>query len=312
MGMIDLINKGRCPSVGEMCRRFNIDKRTVYEDIKWIKLRGNLAIKHDRSRGGYINANPAKGIPTFDFTDEEFFALALSKKLTIRNSGGAFETPLDSVVGNIAKRRNSGQSQTEPEVNVSFRTVTPVNPFLSDIFAVLHSAKERCVTVEMQYHSANTDEKTTRKLDPYFIHERMGSWYVIGYCHLRKQTRNFALHRIQSCTKTKETFEQPADGELEKWLASSSQVEIRGPEQIVSLRFEPRTARFVREKQWHAQQKMTTLSDGSLQIEFPTRSLEEVKRWLMSYGAGGEAIAPKELRDLVAKELQDCIRLYKG
>lgn len=312
IGMIDLINRGRCPGVEEMCRRFGVDKRTIYEDIKWLKVRGKFSLKHDRTKGGYINTDPTKSLPSFDFSDEEFFALALSKKLTIKNTGGALEAPLDSVISNISKRRNDGQSQLEPDVDVGFRTAALLNPFLFDVFNALRTGKDECRTVRMQYYSANTDEVTTRKLDPHFIYERTGSWYVIGFCHLRKQIRNFALHRIQSCKVTKDTFTAPPASELATWVSSSSQVEIRGPEINVCIQFEPRTARFVREKQWHKKQRVTALKDGGIQIEFPTRSLEEVKRWLMSYGSGGRAISPPELRQLVINELRSSIKIYEN
>ncbi len=45
-------------------------------------------------------------------------------------------------------------------------------------------------------------------------------------------------------------------------------------------------------------------------LEFETRNLEEVKRWVMTYGAEAEVLKPDRLREMVTRELQEAMKHY--
>jgi proteasome accessory factor B len=49
---------------------------------------------------------------------------------------------------------------------------------------------------KFSYHSLWRNEKNTRKVDPYGLVCRHGTWFLVGYCHLRDAIRVFHLDRI--------------------------------------------------------------------------------------------------------------------
>lgn len=71
------LRRGYYPSVERLCRLFEVQPRTVFQDIKDLRERLGLEIKFDRSRGGYFNADPDKKLPSFSLTEQELFALYL-------------------------------------------------------------------------------------------------------------------------------------------------------------------------------------------------------------------------------------------
>ena len=75
------LRRGYYPSVERLCRMFEVQPRTVFQDIKDLRERLGLEIRFDRSRGGYFNANPEKKLPSFSPTEEELFALYLGAAL---------------------------------------------------------------------------------------------------------------------------------------------------------------------------------------------------------------------------------------
>ncbi len=78
----------------------------------------------------------------------------------------------------------------------------------------------------------------------------------------------------------------------------------------VHIRFEGYAARVVGERQWHSTQAIRKLKpDGSV-IEFQAdlSGLEEITRWVMSWGSKAKVLGPPELKQLVQEELARMIK----
>ena len=93
-------------------------------------------------------------------------------------------------------------------------------------------------------------KKTKRKVDPYNIWFFNGTFYMIGYCHKRKEVRTFVVSRIKMLHQTNETFERPDDFDLHEFLGPSFGV-FHGEKQLVKIWFSENVADFVKEKKWH-------------------------------------------------------------
>jgi predicted DNA-binding transcriptional regulator YafY len=73
----------------------------------------------------------------------------------------------------------------------------------------------------------------------------------------------------------------------------------------VHIRFEGYAARIVGERQWHLTQAIRKLkADGSV-IEFQAdlSGLEEITRWVLSWGSKAKVLGPPELKKRVREEL---------
>jgi len=80
----------------------------------------------------------------------------------------------------------------------------------------------------------------------------------------------------------------------------------------VEIRFAPVHAPYIYEREWLQGQKLCTCNDGSVIISFKTNSLFEVKRWVLSWGAGAEVIKPRELVDMINNDIVGMARVYIG
>jgi predicted DNA-binding transcriptional regulator YafY len=76
------------------------------------------------------------------------------------------------------------------------------------------------------------------------------------------------------------------------------------------IRFDAHQARYIRERRWHETQQIEERDDGGLILRFSSGSLSEVMRWVMQYGSHAEVIAPEELRQAVAREVETMRRCY--
>ena len=117
---------------------------------------------------------------------------------------------------------------------------------------------------------------------------------------------------------TGETFDRPADFRIDDYLRGSFR-SLRGEgvgegegngqgegnicHQVI-LRFSPATAKRVAERIWHRSQQKEMCSDGSLLLHFELSDLREVLRWVLSWGRDCSVQEPKQLRQMVMREVQ--------
>ena len=57
----------------------------------------------------------------------------------------------------------------------------------------------------------------------------------------------------------------------------------------------------VRERMWHHSQKIKELRDGGLELQLRLGSLEEIERWILSWGDQAEVLEPARLQQRLAE-----------
>lgn len=309
--MANEINGQRYPTVDHFCREFEVQQRTVYEDIRILKENLGMEIAYDRFRNGYYNANPSKKLPSFELTDGELFALLLGKEMLSQYTGTAFEQPLRTAIEKISQR-------LPDRVQIDFKQLSSmvsfhpgaVIPISRKLFLDLNRACEKRLPTDITYYAASKNQTSKRLVHPLRLLENRGTWYMAAFDTMRKDMRLFALHRIQEYKLRNERFRPPAGLDIDAWLKSAFQLEHGDEVQKVRVRFGMRAAPYIRERKWHTSQKLTEFKDGTCVLEFETRNLEEVKRWVLVYGAEAEVLKPDRLREMVARELQGAMRHY--
>ncbi|OGP63888.1 MAG: hypothetical protein A3K22_03240 [Deltaproteobacteria bacterium RBG_16_42_7] len=71
-------------------------------------------------------------------------------------------------------------------------------------------------------------------------------------------------------------------------------------------------AKYIKERKWAKDQKITDQPDGSVILEMKTSGCDDVKRWVLSFGAEAEVLEPEKLRRDVMNELKTASRKYNG
>ena len=78
----------------------------------------------------------------------------------------------------------------------------------------------------------------------------------------------------------------------------------------VKVRISPGWARWVGEKIWHESQKITKLPDGSFELTFRVAGLDEIKRWILSFGPEAVVLEPERLKEMARKYLSRNLAQY--
>jgi predicted DNA-binding transcriptional regulator YafY len=241
------------------------------------------------------------------------FALTLAKEMLAEYTGTPFHPILRSALEKIQERLPA-RVQLEVgdvEAAIEFGRM-PMLPFSKKMFLDLHRACEKRLQTQIEYKSASKGELTDRSVNPCKLLAHQNSWYLVAYCNLRKDLRLFALHRIQEYAVGATTFESVDKEVLDGWLKSPLFLEHQDQPVDVVIKFGPRSTRYVKEKVWHPTQQLSEHEDGSSTLAFTTSSIDEVKRWVLTYADDAEVISPASLRSAIASALRSAASKYSG
>ena len=123
--------------------------------------------------------------------------------------------------------------------------------------------------------------------------------------------RMFALGRIKMLNLTDEGFTVPKDFHLDDFMRHSFKV-MHDEFYTVKARISPGWARWVEEKIWHERKKAKKNGDGSLELIFRVAGLEEIKRWILSFGPEAVVLEPDKLKAIVRKDLIRNLGQYRA
>lgn len=292
------------PNANTLSRRLEASARTVRRDIAYLRDQLRAPIEFDREHNGFFYTEPSYRLPFLQFTRSELLALGLAERMISALRATPFECDLKHAIAKLGDMLPTGTS-TDLESIADWVSVLPavLSSYDPASFCALATAVPHRVRVQMVYWTASRNQTTRRVVDPYGLALLDGDWYLIGHCHERGSVRIFAIQRIKSVHPTGETFDRPPAFRLDHYLHGSFRA-IRGDgSHDVALRFTRESAGRVAEKQWHASQILEPQPDGSLIVRFHVTDLREIKRWVLSWGAECEVLQPRELCELIVRDL---------
>jgi predicted DNA-binding transcriptional regulator YafY len=101
----------------------------------------------------------------------------------------------------------------------------------------------------------------------------------------------------------------PKDFSLDDFMRHSFKV-MHDEGYTVKVRISRGWARWVGEKICHESQKAKKNGDGSLELTFRVAGLDEIKRWVLSFGPKAQVLDPSRLRQMVCTDLRNCLGQY--
>ena len=290
------IQAGGFPNATRLAAELEVSTKTINRDIDFMRDRLDLPIEYEGSRFGYHYTEPVSAFPTLQITEGELFALLVAEKALQQYRGTHFEKPLLSAFRKMAASLPDTVSLNlaEWEKTISFRT--SAEPVLNlEIFDALGRATAQRRQLRIRYRKPGGAAGEERVVDPYHLANINGEWFLFAFDHLRGDTRTFVPARIQAVAETGRSFERPRGFSLEQRLRGSFAVFSGKGEHEVVIRFGGAAADYIREKRWHPSQQLRELPRGRLELRLKLSSLDEIKRWILSWGGQAVPVAPREL-----------------
>jgi len=284
----------------ELAEKCEVSERQIYRDIKALKA-AKVPIYFAKEEGYKIM--PVFFLPPLRFSLVEALAILLGCEAFSKHKGTPYHRASETAVSKIIASLPSNIKNTAcKSVKSVLYDTAPIVDYTAcqKIFANLEEARRSKRSVEINYYTMERHELTKRLINPYGLIYRVSTWYLVAYCHWRKEILMFRIDRIKELKETSKNFEIPSSFSLEEYMGDAWQV-VRGKSQFVRLRFSSSIAERILENKWHRSQILEVLKDGSVIMTIQVGGLSEVISWILGFGKEVEVLEPKELREMVAE-----------
>ena len=177
------------------------------------------------------------------------------------------------------------------------------NKFLDIHAAVLSRNK-----IKLDYNSLNSG-KFTRIVRPYHTLQYKQDLYLVGFCELKKEIRDFKISRIDSYEILDETFTEDENFDPEKFMENCFGI-YKGKEYNIKLKIMHPMSQIIKEKIWVENQVITENDDKSIIFKAKMRGLTEIKTWILGMGANVIVLEPNEIVEEIKNEINKMKKLY--
>lgn len=307
----DLLMNERPVNCQQLGREFEVSYKTIQRDLDFMRDRLNLPIEYDATRYTFRYTEPVEAFPLLQVSEGEILALFVAQKVLAQYRGTPFEKTLASAFQKLtgALKEEVSFNLGEWGADYSFR-VTGASAADVEVFRLLAKAIVQRQEVSFSYRSLRATAPETRTVRPYHLANVDNAWYLLAHDSQRAQIRTFALARVREARVTGRTFDRPRNFSAEKELKSGFGVFGGSGRHSVKIRFDGFAARLVRERDWHPSQKIRETKGGEIVLEMTLGALEEIERWILSWGDHAKVLSPKELVDSVKKRIRALNKKY--
>lgn len=301
----------KCPNCSSLAKVIEVSTKTIQRDIEHMRDQLGLPIEFDAKANGYIYTREVHAFPSIQVTDGEVLALFVAQQALAQYGGTPFEEPLRKAFEKLSESMGDMLTVAPDELAaaLSFRhtgdAITDLKIFQQVTDAVLQSRE-----LTFRYHKLQAARPEVRQVQPYHLACVDHLWYLFAHDLDRKAIRTFALSRITEVVGIGDPFAKPDDFSLADRLLQSFGVFKGEGDYRVRLEFDAFAARLIRERKWHASQELKDRPDGSIELRLGLDSLEEIERWVLSWGSHARVLAPPQLKARVKAALEDMQASY--
>jgi predicted DNA-binding transcriptional regulator YafY len=300
-------------SVTDLAKNLECHQRTVYRDLKALEAAGfPIYTENENGKNIWCLLDSARKPMPIPFTPPELMALYFGSDVLKVLKGTVFYDSLESLLKKVKSSIPPESAKYLSRVEKSLHTrpgpYKNYGKFRNVIEQIGDAVLQRRV-VEITYYTMSRKKETQRKVAPYKIWFHNGGFYLIGHCRWRDGIRIFAVERIKKIHLTDDTFEIPEQFDVDEFMRGSFGV-YHGKPVNVRILFSAGIAEYIKEKIWHETQKLHDNPDGSVLFEANVACTNEIKAWVMRWGAKAIVLEPEELRDEIRAETVEMLAVY--
>lgn len=304
------IQSGAYPNCSQLAQRLSVQRKTIQRDITFMRDELNLPIVYVDSLHGYSYDKDVSDFPVFQTSNEELAGLFLARNALESVRG----TPLAEVLKTAFSKLTRGMagkiqfSWADLDDAFSRKVVEQSSRDVKRFGELAKAIMDQLVT-NFYYTKLGAEKAEVRKVYPLHLGEVDGGWYLIAHDLERCALRTFSLARMTRLKVSSNRFERPANFDGSDYLKQSFGIwNVAGDhaKHLVRVELKNYAARLAQERRWHPTQEISRLNLQGTRIEvrFEVGRLEEVLRWVLSFGSQGKVLGPPELVKMVKDEIR--------
>jgi predicted DNA-binding transcriptional regulator YafY len=300
-------------TVSELAEEFGVSEKTIRRDLAQLQRLGFPIDEREESRGRKLWFT--RDMPGLSFDLGEVLSLYLARRLLEPLAGTYFWQGACSAMRKV--RATLGEDAIRyldrlgGFIHAPLQRASDYRNRGEIIDQLLIGVEDHKFTF-ITYQSSKSTEPVTYDVHPYGLVHFRGSLYLVADSQQHGEFRVFKVDRISAVTVEPLKF-QPKPFDLKAFFNSSFGVwrEDGAPVRVV-IRFAASVARYIEEHHWPGCERKTRAADGALVCEFRLAGLQEIKSWILSFGAQAVVLEPDELVQAIRAEAEALVRYYQN
>ncbi|HOS98322.1 MAG TPA: WYL domain-containing protein [Deltaproteobacteria bacterium] len=308
-----LLFSGQSYSLSELSRMLTCSKQTVLRLMEDIRRSYGVEIEETiRDRNKYYRLKrPGRVPPALAMTGSEMNVLLMCQAFARHLLGDMlFEE------ASVALEKNLALAGSETDrVRGHFTSYRPgsidYTPHEESIRTLLKAMEQHRVCM-VTYRSLTSERSKRFLVLPLKIFSHNDTMYLSaryagkpGHARGRHEYDPLlAVHRLKRVELTGEVFEYPTDYDFERIYNQNFGI-IKDRAFPVEVEFTGLSARYVSERFWSPDQRISRLGDATVRISFSVSSLREFLSWVLSFGEEARILKPEscvlEMRGMLAR-----------
>lgn len=295
IGILSVLLQKERVTAPELAEQFEVSRRTINRDIVHL-CNGGIPICTIQGAGGGICIMDGYKLNRTILTSKDMQMILAGLKSLDSVSGSKYYSQLMEKVQAGSANMISGSE------SILIDLASWYKDSLSQKIELIHGAIESGGVISFHYYSSSGEK--SRKIEPYYLVFKWGSWYVWGWCELRKDFRIFKLNRMEDLEQTTQKRVERAvplpDLSTDMVFFDAIHVKIL----------------FDAEVKWKLVEKFgphcfTEQENGKLLFEENYTNYEYLQSWILSFGDKAEVLEPIELRKAILEKAKRIVKGYE-
>ena len=296
IGILYVLLQEEKTTAPELAERFEVSRRTINRDIEDL-CKAGIPIQTAQGSGGGISIMDGYRMDRTILTSKDMQMILAGLRSLDSVSGGSY-------YGQLMEKIQAGSSEF---VNGRDSILIDLSSWHRESLApkieTIQDAIGLKKTIRFMYYSPDGDME--REIEPYYLIFKWTSWYVYGYCLLRKDFRLFKLNRMDSIMHV--AF---YDGNREVPMPDLSSEKVFPAKSRVKALFDPLMKWQLVEE--FGVDSFTEQDDGSLLFEHEYADDEELLSWMLSCRDKVTVLEPERIREKLYQITSEIAQRYEG
>lgn len=292
----------------ELADRFGVSLRTIYRDIQTLEKAGVPLF--GEAGVGYSLVDGYR-LPPVMFTREEASSFLAAEKLmqqfTDKGLGKYFESAMFKIKSVLRGTEKEWVAALDSQISVH-RPKPAFNETVPNALELLFESLAKKKQIILNYQAFYADSPESRDIEPVGLFHENQFWYILGYCHLRQDYRQFRIDRIHGITKSEQSFTRQ-HGTVEEYRnREKKQKKLID----VKLLVDKKVARYLASGIQYYQ--ITSKEEKGEQIELIFQVEEQDQgfvRWLLMFGDYLQIVAPELIKEQLKEILANAMKRMK-
>ena len=227
-------------------------------------------------------------------------ALDKMQKFIDKELGQHYQSAMFKLKSVLQNSDKDWVSSIESKVLVQPSSGNLFNENVPNAMAILFKSVADKTQVVLNYQALEAETASERTIEPVGVFHDNQNWYMLGFCHLRNDYRQFRADRIEGIRKTEIPFTKEHDS-LETFLDK----EREKPTQKVRLLVDRKISRYLSNDKRHYGFVSEKNNGELVEMTFLVRDLENgIARWFLMFADYATILEPEALKTRVLELME--------